>query len=344
MRTFTVAAGGDVLNERPVNEAGQAAAGPGARYDFVPMFAPVAPLVAWADLAICHQEIPIGRPAELPGTYGQSPFGGSLMLAPYELAAGLAATGFDRCSTASNHSYDRGAAGISSTLAALDAAHISHVGTARSADEAVDAVFMVQGVRVAHLSYTRFSNTVPPTQPWMLRRAVTPQQVAADVATVRAGGAEVVIVSLHLLQELQSAPTASDRAFATAVTALAHVDLIIHHGPHVIQPVERVNGTLVYWSVGNFVSGMGRITPTFYSDPRTLDGFLAFVRFTETAPGVFATEPWTVLICNERVSRTVHAPVSELANPAVSAAMSPALRNELTMCISRTNLVELDFH
>ncbi|MCX6519598.1 MAG: CapA family protein [Actinobacteria bacterium] len=85
-RTLLVALGGDILNESAVNLAGAAAAGPGERYDFAPLFAPVAPVIAAADLAICHAELPIGAPGERPGLYGRSPFGGNLLLAPYELA------------------------------------------------------------------------------------------------------------------------------------------------------------------------------------------------------------------------------------------------------------------
>ena len=52
---------------------------------------------------------------------GPSAYGGNRLVSPYEVAAGVAATGFDRCTTASNHSNDIGAAGIDQTLAALDA-------------------------------------------------------------------------------------------------------------------------------------------------------------------------------------------------------------------------------
>jgi poly-gamma-glutamate capsule biosynthesis protein CapA/YwtB (metallophosphatase superfamily) len=38
---------------------------------------------------------------------------------------------------------------------------------------------------------------------------------------------------------------------------MTHIDLLVEHGPHVIQPVEQVNGTWVYWSVGKLISGMG---------------------------------------------------------------------------------------
>ncbi|WP_216076060.1 CapA family protein, partial [Acinetobacter baumannii] len=60
MRSITVVAGGDVLNEGLVNAAGAANAPPGIRYDFAPIFAPVAPIISAADLAICHLELPVG--------------------------------------------------------------------------------------------------------------------------------------------------------------------------------------------------------------------------------------------------------------------------------------------
>lgn len=330
---------GEVLNENPVNDAGARAAAPGTRYDFAPVFAPVAAIVQAADLAICHAEIPIGRPGEAPGNFGRSVNGGNLLRAPYELAAGLAATGFDRCSTASNHSYDRSQAGVTSTIDALAAAGISATGTARSATEAADMsrdLLTVGGVRIAHLAYTRHHNTLPPPA-WSVRWAQTPAQVAADVAAVRAVGAEVVIVSLHTRKEMLTAPLPMDRDFAEDLLALAHVDLLVHHGAHVVQPMEWIGSTPVYWSLGNFVSGMGRPGATGRAaDLRTLDGLLARVRFREVAPGIFIADPQHVLVCNERAARTVHAPVATLADAERAAALPVWLRGELQACITRT--------
>jgi poly-gamma-glutamate synthesis protein (capsule biosynthesis protein) len=331
-----VVAGGDVLNEGAVNNAGAAAALPPQRYDFAPMFAPVAPIIGAADLAICHIEIPVGRPGASAGVYGRSPYGGNLLLAPYEIAASLAATGFDRCSTASNHSNDLGLDGIATTLEALDAAGISHAGTARGPAESAPEVFTVNHIRVAHLSYTTYSNTVWPSDGWALNRASSPERVAAAVHGVRAAGAEVVIISLHLPKELLSGPIPADRAFVTRLTELTDVDLIVHHGPHVVQPVEVVNGTPVYWSVGNFVSGMGRPGTGRYADPRTSDGLLAVVRFTETSPGEFTAVSRPVLLCNERSSRTVYAPVSSLSRAeATGQPLDPGLDAQLRACLAR---------
>jgi hypothetical protein len=349
-RSLLVVLGGDVLNENAFNQAAADAAASmpgGARYAFGPLFdppaAPVADILRSADLAVCHAELPIGAPGERPGVYGRSAFGGNLLLAPYELAPGLVDGGFDRCSTASNHSFDLGVPGIVSTLDAFDTVGISHVGTARNLEDALDdPVVEVNGIHIAHLSYTRSSNTVAPRDPWMLQRATSVEQVAVDVATLRAAGAELVIVSLHVGTEMQNAPTGGDRDFATRLTATADVDLLVHHGPHVVQPVERVNGTWVYWSLGNFVSGMGLAHQGRYADQRTLDGLLATVRFSELAPGVFTAESRPVLVCTSRSARTVHAPVAVLSDPVRAAAIDPARRAELQACLDRTRPVQPD--
>jgi poly-gamma-glutamate synthesis protein (capsule biosynthesis protein) len=339
-RTFNLVATGDVLTESLVMSAAAGfATSAGERFQFAPLFAHVSAIIGSADLAICHMEMPIGAPGERPGEYGRSPFGGNLILAPYEIADALRRTGFDRCSTASNHSNDLGEPGIATTLTALDNVGISHAGTARSLSESAPAILTVNGIRVAHLAYTRFSNTVLPAEPWWVNFAASPAQVAADVNAVRAAGAEVVVVSLHLSKELQPTPDPVDRQFVTDLTALAHIDLIVEHGPHVIQPVEMVNGTWVYWSVGNFTSGMGTAASGKYSDQHTLDELAATARFTETSPGKFTVEPWPVLLCNEPLSRTLYAPVTALADP-----LLPIVRSELEACERRSTAIVSPLH
>ncbi|MGA1438888.1 MAG: CapA family protein, partial [Ilumatobacteraceae bacterium] len=69
--------------------------------DFTPMFEHIEPLVSSVDLAICHMETPIAPPGE---RYSTHPRYG----VPAEVIDALAASGFDHCSTASNHTFDRG--------------------------------------------------------------------------------------------------------------------------------------------------------------------------------------------------------------------------------------------
>lgn len=337
-RTFTIAAVGDFLSEGLVNQQAALAAPSGVRYDYEPMLRPIESIVQQADLAICHMETPIGLPGAKVGFAGTSPYGTHLIAAAYESPFDLKRVGFDRCSTASNHANDLGTSGIDNTLNALDAAGVTHTGTARTAAEAAPQVFPVKGVHVAHMSYARNSNTGFPRDAWRVRQAVTATNVVNDVAAARAKGAEVVIISLHVYVEMQKGPTADDRALVNQIVAQAHPNLIIIHGPHVVQPVERVNGTLVFWSLGNLISGMGASNRGKYADPRTMDELLAFVRFTEQADGSWVTEPWTVLLCNVSGSRKVYPGLTTLLDQSISA----TLRSQLLSCATRSSAVVAD--
>ena len=333
-RTFSVVATGDWLPENRVNAAAAAAAADGVRFDHGPLLDPIAPIVASADLAICHMETPIGSPGAAAGFRGRSPAGYSLIAAPYEVAADLRRVGFDRCTTASNHSYDLGAGGIDHTLAALDAAGLSHAGTARSPDEAGVDVFVVEGVRVAHLSYARNSNTGWPTESWRVRRVRAADDIIGDVVAARSAGAEVVIVSIHVFVEMRSTPDTEDRALVTDVLAGTDVDLVVVHGPHVAQPMEVVSGTPIFWSLGNLVSGMGVPGRGRYSDLRTLDGLLAAARFTERPDGTFAVEAAPVLICQMAGSRIVRPGLAAGAPP-----VPESERADVTACVARSTAV-----
>jgi hypothetical protein len=60
------------------------------------------------------------------------------------------------------------------------------------------------------------------------------------------------------------------------------------------------------------------------------------VRFTETSPGEFTAVSRPVLLCNERSSRTVYAPVSTLSRAeAVGRPLDRALDSQLRACLAR---------
>ncbi len=244
-RSFTLAVSGDVLPHQPV----VARAWTGGSYDFEPMLAPIRPLVEGADLALCHLEVPL------------SPDGGDLsgypsFNAPGELAAALATTGYDGCSTASNHALDRQIAGVAATLDVLDAAGLGHAGTARSAEEDDGVVtYDAGGVRVAHLSTTYGLNgrPMPTAAPWAVD-LIDADVLLAEAARARASGAEFVVVSLHWGTEYQTAPTEEQRALAGHLLASADVDLLVGHHAHVVQPIERIGDEVVIYGLGNSLS------------------------------------------------------------------------------------------
>ena len=72
----------------------------------------------------------------------------------------------------------------------------------------------------------------------------------------RAIGADIVIVSMHWGAEGVSEPTRFQRDVAHAITADGLIDLVIGHHAHVLQPIERINGTWVLFGLGNILSNL----------------------------------------------------------------------------------------
>jgi poly-gamma-glutamate synthesis protein (capsule biosynthesis protein) len=125
------------------------------QYDFAPLLAGIRPVIAPADLAICHEEVPLAKRG---GPYRNYP----KFAAPPQVVAAISATGYDVCTTSSNHSMDQGFAGIRRTLDDLDRAGISHVGTYRSEREAHRPTIFTtkQGIKIAVVSATFSLNGV----------------------------------------------------------------------------------------------------------------------------------------------------------------------------------------
>src|SRR5262245_54189685 len=132
----------------------------GHGFDYRPMFARLRSLISSADLAICHLETPLGG-------RGVPVSGAPRFTAPRQVAAAIRFAGYDGCSTASNHSLDRGMPGIRTTLGALDAAGVGHAGTARTRSESRRiTTYSVGAVEIAHLSYAFGFNGLHPKHPW----------------------------------------------------------------------------------------------------------------------------------------------------------------------------------
>ena len=314
---------GDLLSHTPViNQALEY--GGGITYDFAPMFHAVAPLIASADVAICHLETPVAPPGTppdpTPPDYG----------VPAEIASGIAAAGFDRCSLASNHVMDKGAAGIDATLAAFDAMGLGHAGMARNPDEAGPRLFDVNGINIAHLSYTYSYNGMPVAngEPWR-SNLIEPDRIVAEALQARERGARFVILSIHWGAEGVTEVTADQRRWAEQITASGAVDVIVGHHAHVVQPIEQVNGRWVVFGLGNFLSAMSASTEC--CGIRGQDGLLVRLTATEQPDGTFAVStPQAIPTYVDRNGYVVLPVQGSLADPVLAAGVGvPALDESL---------------
>jgi hypothetical protein len=139
---------------------------------------------------------------------------------------------------------------------------IAWVGAGKDQSEAQAPLLRtVNGVRLAFLAYEGLHATMPATAQAAGTAWLEPEAAVKAIAAARRQ-ADLVIVSVHWGVEYQSLPTVQQRALARQM-ATAGADLIIGHHPHVVQPVEWVQGqgrehpTLVAYSLGNFVFDMG---------------------------------------------------------------------------------------
>jgi poly-gamma-glutamate capsule biosynthesis protein CapA/YwtB (metallophosphatase superfamily) len=246
-------------------------------FDFAPLLAGMEPVIASADLAICHEEVPLAKSG---GTYRNFP----LFAVPPHVVRAIAATGYDMCTTASNHAVDQGFAGLRRTLDELDRAKIAHVGTARSKIEAERPTIFTtqQGVKIAVVAATSSLNGLPMPlgKPWAVQR-LSVRNLLGQAHRARAAGADIVIAAVHVGTEYSTSENAQQVALARALTASSDVDLVYMHHTHVVQPWIKVNKKWVLYGVGNTVAQHANDAPRGY------EGATGRFTFTRVGNGRF---------------------------------------------------------
>jgi hypothetical protein len=322
-RQITILGAGDVLVHPPVWIQARADNG-GSGYDFLPMFAGVRDTIAGADLALCHLEVPIAEP-------GEEPSGFPNFNAPPEVLDGIGRAGFDGCSTASNHVIDKGQAGVTRMLDAMDRAHLGHTGSARNAAEAnTPKIYDVRGVRVAHLSYSQDFNGLrqPAGKEW-LANLIEPEQIKTAARQARAAGAEVVVLSLHWGTEYEHAPDLNQLRWAKDLLAAPEIDVILGHHAHVVQPFERIGDKWVVYGMGNELAS--------HENPidDSREGVMARLTLTKQATGRWrvtraeAVPTWTQLSPQVRLIELPKA-LSDSSLPAAQRGVYQAAQDRIT--------------
>jgi len=278
---FTLLAGGDVLTHSPV----VASAGGPDDADFTPLLAGLDAWVQGADLALCHLEVPVAPKGTAPGGY-------PLFAAPPGLVRDLDEQGWDGCSTASNHTVDRGYDGVRATIRRLDAAGMGHAGTARSEAEQEEPQRYVlerggREITVAHLAATYGLNglPMPADAPWAVD-LIDADRLVEQARAAREDGADVVVVSLHAGVEYTEVLTDQQEDVVRRLARSRAVDLVIGHHAHVPQRIDRVgkgpdgHGMWVAYGLGNLLSNQSADC----CDARTSNGVLLSATFTQDAP------------------------------------------------------------
>jgi len=277
----TIAMAGDVLLHPQLISQARADAGDDTDstvdgMDFFPMLSAQQKYVAGADIGICHLETPLADPD---GPFENYP----AFSVPPQVLPALTKTGFDACSTASNHTIDQGTTGLNRTLDDLDAAGILHDGSYRSqADTRVPVVINTPHGRVGFISVAYGFNGSEPDEPWQVN-TIDIDAIKAKAHLAKAAGADLVVVAMHAGEEYDHTPNLEQKDTAKALLADPDIDLVYGHHAHVVQPMEKINGKWAIYGLGNDIAAQ------LGSAPGVQQGLLARVQFSRDAAGTWTT-------------------------------------------------------
>lgn len=179
---------------------------------------------------------------------------GYVFKANMNFGEGLRRAGFNVLSLANNHSMAGGRNSVPITAGILDREGITFAGMGEDIDKAREAkIVRIGKTRIAFIASVLIECSdfyaAGKNQPGIY---VGDENSIIDVVKNARQISDIVVVSLHWGVERKFAPTQEQRTFARKLIE-AGADLILGHHPHVIQGIERYNGKIIAYSLGNFV-------------------------------------------------------------------------------------------
>lgn len=239
-KKMSLIAVGDVL----IHESVYKDAYKNGKYDFSNMFTHIKPILSKYDLKFCNQESTIG--GSVLGISGYPSFN-----SPDEIGDEIVNLGFNLISLANNHALDKGEDAILYSNSYWKSKNVITAGSYSNIEERENIkTYEQNGIRYAFLAYTTSSNGYVNKN--YLVNMYDATKVKNDIEKIK-NQVDVIIVSMHWGVEYTHTPTTKQKEIANYLSSLG-VNLIIGHHPHVVQPVEYVNDTLVIYSLGNFIS------------------------------------------------------------------------------------------
>lgn len=219
----------------------------GDSYNFYKMLEEMKPIISSYDLAFYNHESILGG-TEL-GLSSYPRFN-----SPYEVGDAFLDSGFNLVSLANNHTLDRGEVAIRNSLNYWKNKDVYVAGSYESFEDRNRILIKEKnGISYALLSYTCWTNglSVPSGKEYLLNR-YSDSQVKNDIDSIR-DKVDLLLVSMHFGDEYSLTPSSEQKRIAKYLSSLG-VDIIIGHHPHVVQPIDFIDDTLVIYSLGNFIS------------------------------------------------------------------------------------------
>jgi poly-gamma-glutamate synthesis protein (capsule biosynthesis protein) len=205
---------------------------------------------------------------------------------------GLVHAGIGVVSLANNHIMDYGPQALQDTLQLLDDRGIGHLGAGMTRDEADRPLVLAKGgITISFHAYLCWGEAA--------RRPIGPKgwnraRVAEELRLARRQ-ADLVIAALHGGSVFQDHPTL--RMIKQAHWAANHgADVVIGHHPHVIQGIERYKGSLIAYSLGNFLFDNYQHE---LADERTRQGLILELDIRKTGSPCYEYRPIPVRITDQ---------------------------------------------
>lgn len=243
-KSFSLAMVGDVLiHEAVFKDAYQNS----STYNFDPMFEDIKSLLKDYDLKYCNQESIIGGKAL--GVSGYPAFN-----SPEEIGDTITNLGFNLIGLANNHAFDKGEKAVLNSNEYWSKKDVITSGSYSSKQERDNIqINEKNGIKYAFLAYTTGinGNKLPQGKEYLIN-LYDKETVKQDIEKIK-DQVDVIIVAMHWGDEYTNTPTNSQKEIANYLASLG-VNMIIGTHPHVVQPIEYINDTLVIYSLGNFIS------------------------------------------------------------------------------------------
>lgn len=225
-------------------------------YDFKPMFSYIKPIIKQHDIAFCNQE-------SLLGGYNLGLYGGEWekigleenprFCSPYELGDAIVDCGFNLIALANNHVMDNGEVGIRNSLDywRQQSGVVTSGSWNSEIDRMIPKIHYCNGIKYGFIAYTTKTNTAdPPKGKEYLLNVYSDELAKNDIEKLK-DKVDLIIVSMHWGTEYEIGKTNyKQRKIAKYLSELG-VNIIIGHHTHVVQPIEKINDTLVIYSLGN---------------------------------------------------------------------------------------------
>ena len=221
-------------------------------YDFTPIYKSLADDIGAADIAYINQETVLG--GDHKGFSGYPDFN-----TPSDMAQSLVSLGFDIVNGSNNHALDMGTEGLLNSLDYWSEFEDEVVFTgAFKSQEHRDTIPVIErdGIMVSFLTYTYGTNAHVREASYQVNY-FDPDLITDDIKRAQEIS-DFVVVASHWGTEYEMSPNDMQLEYAQLMADL-EVDAVIGSHPHVIQPVEWVEGatghqTLVAYSLGDVVS------------------------------------------------------------------------------------------